>query len=76
MAEVITPDSLREQLRRLEVERRDHHEARAELDQRTAAVLIDVWLTPGITITEAAQLLGTNRQNCYRLLETAGGLPT
>jgi hypothetical protein len=71
VSEVVTPSSLRSLLADLAGKRGDHCEARHELEQKIGEALVEVRETPGITLTEAAQLLGLSRPTAYRLLEEA-----
>jgi hypothetical protein len=71
MAEVITPASLRKQLRDLERQCDGHRGAGLELRRQVGETLLEVRETPGITLTEAAQLLGISKPTAYKLLEAA-----
>ena len=70
MATVITPNRLRGQLRFLARRRGDLIHRQQVLEQDIGEVLVDVTETEGITLTEAAQLLGVSKPTAYRLLKS------
>jgi len=72
MARVLTPAALRERLDELGRERERNIEATAELKRQIGGVLTDVQETPGITLTEAATLLGVTRPYAHQLLKAGG----
>ena len=70
MAEVVTPASLRSRLHRLARERDRAIVRREEVEADIGELLLDVQLTDGITMTDAAQVLGISKPTAYRLLES------